>query len=94
MAIEMQNLMADSQQARDVATQLDSIIDEISSELDALDKDMDDVNAQTEAQWQTNLNSDWKSFKANQVPSAISALRGQATNLRATADAADRVSQG
>ena len=88
------NLTILPEAALDDATKIDSIVQEISSSLEILDKAIkDNIPEPLETDWSKQLLTDWTTYYNESIQNALAAMSLSATNLKRAVDVALNISK-
>ena len=86
-----ENVLVNAQEARDAASQIDTALNKMKDGIEKLNSEMNLLHSNTETAWEARFNDEWNSFYRNKFPTVVSALEGQANNLRTAATAAEHL---
>lgn len=83
-----ENVYVNAEEAEAAASQIDTGVKNLRDGIEALNSAMNKFHENTLTQWEGDFNENWKGFYTRKFPSIVSALEGQAANLRTAAQAA------
>lgn len=86
-----ENVLVNAQEARDAGSQIDTALNKMKDGIEKLNSEMNLLHSNTETAWEARFNDEWNSFYRNKFPTVVSALEGQANNLRTAAAAAEHL---
>ena len=88
------NLTIDTEEALDDAKNIDSIVSNISSSLESLDKIIEDnIPEHVETLWSTKLLDEWKEHYQNSIKNSMEGMKASAGNLKEAVDTATNYSE-